>query len=449
VTVVRYLCLGLPLVAVLAAVLTAGKAERDRGARAAALLAFIAAGIGLAALNELAHVAGWHWFAPVDGRFRGMPVDLWIGWAALWGPLPVLLRHVLPLPVGLGLLLWVDVAAMPTLDPLVHLGPSWWVGEVVGLVAVALPAQLLGRWTAERRHLKGRVLLQLAACSIGLLWLVPSVAFEFGDGAWPDPTSVWLFPLAQLGFLVAGPGLAAVREFAARGDGTPFPWDPPRRLVTTGPYAYVANPMQLSAIGLILLTAVASRSAALAVVALSSIAFAIGVARPHEDEDLRRRFADDWTRYRRHVRAWWPRWRPYRPDGPAVLWLDEACRECQIIRDLLARRNPVALVLRPAHDLGRPIRRARYADGGSGERGVAAVGRAFEHVDLGWAYVGWLVRLPGIGWLAQLVTDALIAAPHTARPRCHRASTMEPARSTQLRDPEWIPPDVKKRSIPE
>ena len=414
-TLARYLCLGVPLVAVLVAVLTAG---RDRDARAAALLAFLAAGIGLAALNELARLAGWHQFAPVDGRFRGMPVDLWIGWAALWGPLPILLGRRLPLPVVLGLLLWVDAAAMPALDRLVHPGPFWWVGEVVGLIAVALPAQLLGRWTAERRHLRGRVLLQLAAFAVGLLWLMPTTAFEFGDGAWPDASSGWLFPLAQLGFLVAVPALAAMREFAARGDGTPFPWDPPRRLVTTGPYAYVANPMQVSAIGLILLTAVATRSATLGVVALLSAAFAMGVAGPHEHGDMRRRFGTDWMRYRRHVRAWWPRPRPYRPDGPAVLWLDDECRECRIVRDLLARRDPVALDLRPAHILGRPIRRAHYeADGGSHERGVAAVGRAFEHVGLGWAYVGWLVRLPGIGWLAQVVTDALIAAPHAARPR--------------------------------
>jgi hypothetical protein len=79
--------------------------ERDRNARAAALLAFVAAAVGIAALSEVARLAGWYAFVSVDGAFRGMPVDLWLGWAALWGPVPVLYRRFLPLPIALGLLL--------------------------------------------------------------------------------------------------------------------------------------------------------------------------------------------------------------------------------------------------------------------------------------------------------------------------------------------------------
>lgn len=36
-----------------------------------------------------------------------------------------------------------------------------------------------------------------------------------------------------------------------RGGGTPVPCDPPKRLVSTGPYAYIGNPMQ-TAMALIL-----------------------------------------------------------------------------------------------------------------------------------------------------------------------------------------------------
>ncbi|MEV0152969.1 isoprenylcysteine carboxylmethyltransferase family protein [Micromonospora sp. NPDC050686] len=416
-TTARYLSLAVPVLAVLAA----ARLGRDRATRGAALLAFVAAAIGVAALNELARPAGWYAFAPVDGAFRGVPVDLWLGWAALWGPLPVLLRRVLPLPVALGLLLWVDVVAMPALAPLVRLGPYWLVGEAVGLLGVALPAQLLGRLGADRRHLRLRAVLQAVLFAALLLWFVPTVAFEFGDGSWARLTGLpgsWLLVLAQVALLLATPALAAVREFATRGGGTPYPWDPPPRLVTTGPYAYLANPMQCSAVALLLLTAAAAGSLALAGAAVAAAAFGAAVAGPHERHDLARRHGGPWREYRRRVRDWWPRRRPYVAGAPAVLWLDDGCGPCAATWRFLARRDPVGLTVVPATAHHRVLWRAEYAGGdGHRERGVAAVARALEHLGPGWALVGWTLRLPGVTWFAQLVTDAMIAAPHLASPR--------------------------------
>ncbi|MEU2612960.1 isoprenylcysteine carboxylmethyltransferase family protein [Micromonospora sp. NPDC007271] len=416
-TAARYVSLAVPLLAVLAA----ARLERRQHARAAALLAFVAAGIGIAALNEVARRTGWYAFAPVRGSYRGMPVDLWLGWAALWGPLPVLLRRFLPLPLAVGLLLWVDAVAMPALHPLVRLGPHWLVGEAVGLLAVALPAQLLGRYCADRRHLVARALLQVGVFAALVLWFVPTLAFEVGDGSWAGLTGLsasGLLVVAQVALLVAAPALAAVREFVVRGGGTPYPWDPPRRLVTTGPYAYVANPMQIGAAALVLLTAVVARSGSLVLAAGTAVAFAVAVAGPHEVHDLHLRYAEGWRAYRRQVRNWWPRWRPYRSGPPAVLWLDADCGPCGATWRFLARRQPVGLTIRPAVTHERVLWRAEYAGGdGHEERGVAAFARALEHLSLGWALVGWILRLPGVAWLAQLVTDAMIAPPHPAGPR--------------------------------
>jgi len=416
VTAARYLCLALPAGLVLAG----GRLERDRDARAAALLAFVAAAVGIAALGEVARVAGWYTFAPVDGTFRGMPVDLWLGWAALWGPVPVLYRRFLPVPMALGLLLWLDAVAMPVLHPLVRVAPDWLVGEAFGLIAVALPAQLLGRWTADRRRLAARVVLQVVVFAATAGWLVPTAAFEFGDGSWAGLTALpvpCLLVLAQVGLLVAAPALLAVREFAVRGGGTPYPWDPPRRLVTTGPYAYVANPMQLSAVALLVLLAAATRSATLGATAVAAVAFSFGVARPHERHAMHARFGAAWRAYRRHVWDWWPRWRPYLSGPPAVLWLDDGCPACRAIGGFLRGRGVRQLTLAPAHEHRPVLWRSRYAGGdGHQERGVAAVARALEHVHLGWAYTGWLIRLPGVSWLAQVLSDAMIAAPHPAHP---------------------------------
>ncbi|RGC68519.1 hypothetical protein C5N14_13445 [Micromonospora sp. MW-13] len=415
--VARHLSLAVPLLAVLAA----ARLERDRNVRAAALLAFVAGAVGIAALDEAARRTGWYAFAPVRGAYRGLPVDLWIGWAALWGPLPMLLRRVLPLPLALGLLLWFDAVAMPALHPLVRLGPHWLVGEAVGLLAVALPAQLLGRWCADRRHLAARALLQVGLFAALLLWFVPTLAFELGDGSWAGLTGLpasRLLLVAQVALLVATPALAAVREFAVRGGGTPYPWDPPRRLVTTGPYAYLANPMQLGAVALVLLTAAVTGSLALAGAGAVAVAFAAAVAGPHEEHDLAGRYPEGWRAYRGRIRNWWPRWRPYSSGPDAVLWLDDGCGPCAAVWRFLARRHPVGLALRPAATHDGVLRRAEYVGAdGHRERGVSAVARALEHVHLGWALAGWTLRLPGVAWLAQLVTDAMIAPPHPANAR--------------------------------
>src|SRR5690606_33865658 len=197
---------------------------------------------------------------------------------------------------------------------------------------------------------------------------------------------------------------------------TPYPWDPPRRLVTTGPYAYLANPMQVSGVALLLLLAAFGRSLTLATAAVTAAGFSVGVAAVHERDQLRRRFGDHWRRYRAEVRDWWPRVRPYRP-VPATLWLDLGCGACRGVARFLRRRRPVGLRIAPAARHPATLHRARYeAADGTVADGVAAIGHSLGHLHLGWAYLGWLLVLPGVRALAQLVTDALVAPPHPARP---------------------------------
>jgi protein-S-isoprenylcysteine O-methyltransferase Ste14 len=430
VTAIRYLGLLGPV----AALLVAARLGRANGAgsrdRAGAALSFIAVAVGLAVLHEVATIAGWWSFADVRGAYRGFPVDLWLGWAVLWGPIPVLLRRFVPLPVALGLLLWFDVIAMPALDPMLRLGPHWLAGEAVGLIAVALPAQLLGRWTAERRKLIPRVLLQVGVFAVLLLWLVPTVAFTVGgqlvgggfvggdgDDGWAallGLSGAAKFLVGQVAFLIAVPALAAVREFALRGGGTPFPWDPPVRLVTSGVYAYLANPMQVSAVLLLLFLALVTRSPALAAAGLSAAAFSATLAAASERQDLSQRYGRTWLAYRREVRDWSPRLRPAPSAVAGRLWLDDDCGPCAGVRDHLLRMRPAGLAVEPAS--GYPagsLWRARYqADDGHTASGVAAVARGMEHGTVLSAYLGWVLLLPGLGRLAQLVSDALIAPPH-------------------------------------
>ncbi|WP_211240636.1 methyltransferase family protein [Hamadaea tsunoensis] len=433
-TLVRYAVLALPAGVLIVAWLGTGRAAVQRGhtdrrrEAGALLLAYCAAFVGLAGLHWFAQRLGWWSYAPLGGAYAGLPVDLWIGWAVLWGPVPVLLRRWLRPAVAVLVAGWIDVLAMPRLAPLVRLGDGWLLGEAAGLLLVALPAILLGVWTAERRRLPARATLQVALFAGLLLWLVPDVAAATGHAHWPTWTPFTGGLAAQAAAVVAAPAILAVREFVTRGGGTPFPWDPPVRLVTTGPYAYVANPMQLSAIGLLLLEAAVLRSWVLAGAAGSGALFSIALAGFHEHADLAERLGAPWYAYRKEVRDWRPRRVPYRT-ARATIYFAEGCGPCERTRQLVARTRPVGLEFRAAQQYDGGLWRVRYEDAdGYRADGVAAVARALEHAPLGWALIGGALRLPILDRFIQLVLDALGLGPRYAGPETEAACPASPTR---------------------
>lgn len=94
------------------------------------------------------------------------------------------------------------------------------------------------------------------------------------------------------------------------GNGTAFPYDPPRRFVEAGPYRSVRNPMYVGNLGMILGLALASRSPGMLAYAILMCMvthlYVVGVEEPR----LLVRHKDAYASYRRRV----PRWMPVRAE---------------------------------------------------------------------------------------------------------------------------------------
>jgi protein-S-isoprenylcysteine O-methyltransferase Ste14 len=307
----------------------------------------------LLALHLAAARLGWWRFDADGGLLLGMPVDLYLSWAWIWGAAVALAMPRAPLFIVVMTALAVDLVLMPAASPVLQLGPAWLTGEAAGVIAALGPGQLLARWTSRQERLGARVALQALAFGGLVFFVLPAVAIEGSGGHFSSPLDRPTWQLSVILQILAAPavlGLTAVQEFATRGFGTPVPFDPPKRLVTTGVYAYVRNPMQLSAVVLLLLLGLALQNLWVSAAGVMAHGYSMGFAGRDEDDDLRRRFGDRWTAYRLDVPRWIPRLRPWHApdDPPARLYVAETCGVCRGVRRWLEQREPHHLEIVPA-----------------------------------------------------------------------------------------------------
>ena len=354
---------------------------------------------------------------------NGMPLEHFVGWVVLWGLVPTLVLRNLSLPFVAVIMVAIDCLLMPLFTASIHLGPYWLVGEAVAVVVVLLPALCVSRWTLDNTHLRARAGLRIATAALLFLYFIPQIIFAFyGRPGWMSLLHLprWQLQLVlQMIFVLGVPGLSAVIEFASRGNGTPIPYDPPTRLVTSGVYRYVANPMQLSCTLVLVGWAALFRNVWLLAPVVTAIAYSAGVAAWDEAQDLNERFGQPWREYRSVVHNWLPNLYPYHAGRPASIYIARGCGPCSEIRSWLEQRRPTGLEIMDAESLPlNSIRRIRYCpnDGTPAVEGVRAVGRALEHLHVGWAFVGAMLRLPILWQTIQLLMDATGLGPRTLRP---------------------------------
>ncbi len=126
----------------------------------------------------------------------------------------------------------------------------------------------------------------------------------------PAPAGLRLLGVVLL--LIALPVLvSAFVRFARDGLGTPAPVAPTERLVVTGTYRHVRNPMYLA-----VLSAIVGQAFLLGQPMLLSYAGLVAVlvvsfVKLYEEPALLRQFGDQYEAYRRAVPGWWPRLTPW------------------------------------------------------------------------------------------------------------------------------------------
>jgi len=104
--------------------------------------------------------------------------------------------------------------------------------------------------------------------------------------------------------------LACVWRFGTTGEGTPAPFDPPRKFVAVGPYRYVRNPMYLGMALVLIGEAVlfAARESVTRIVGygLALVTITECFVLFYEEPTLRRKFGGEYQEYCRRVSRWVP-----------------------------------------------------------------------------------------------------------------------------------------------
>ena len=108
--------------------------------------------------------------------------------------------------------------------------------------------------------------------------------------------------------MVAGGSLAlaCVATFVIRGEGTPAPFDPPRKFVGAGPYKWVRNPMYVGGFVVLLGFGLYERSPAILLFTLPWLLLAHLFVIMYEEPHLRGAFGTDYDAYCHSVNRWLP-----------------------------------------------------------------------------------------------------------------------------------------------
>lgn len=287
--------------------------ERKRHAALVAGLVYflfsVGADLGLA-------FAGKYKYTFDELLFMGVPLDLHFGYACLWGTGVCLLwenawtlmKPMLFISVVTLTVFW-DRWGLSSGYIFATESSDWQMWNLIVHAALPFISVNFYRLVDENRAIVLRSVVYAMGYFVLFYFMLPAVVLSSSFGR-PHFPADKIREMVLLLMLFSLPGAWAAGQFAISGRGTPLPLDPTRKLIVTGPYAYVRNPMQISVVGVTAIWAYVTCSYAMwgyfAILVLG-----IQLLRIHEEDGLHRRFGDRYKRYSRRVWLWVPKLIPY------------------------------------------------------------------------------------------------------------------------------------------
>ena len=155
------------------------------------------------------------------------------------------------------------------------------------------------------------IALRAAIFATGFIFLWGWVALSLHhryDATLGIALSDWI---SKLGIVLMASGgtlaFACVTAFVTDGEGTPAPFDPPRKFVAAGPYRFVRNPMYIGAFIVLFGFGLYERSAAILLFTLPWLLCAHLFVLIYEEPHLRSTFGAPYDTYCHSVPRWLPR----------------------------------------------------------------------------------------------------------------------------------------------
>jgi protein-S-isoprenylcysteine O-methyltransferase Ste14 len=128
---------------------------------------------------------------------------------------------------------------------------------------------------------------------------------------WTVSINFFLFAGSTLGLIGLIIMIICISSFIRIGRGTLAPWSPTKKLVVSGLYRYVRNPMILGVWIVLFGEALALKSQNILIWAVSFFIINTIYFIVYEEPDLEDRFGNEYRDYKKHVFRWLPRLRPY------------------------------------------------------------------------------------------------------------------------------------------